>query len=551
MNTHTFSQQVELKRRSLEILHEARVEALPSAHDLLVELTAAIDLLQTACQKLAQQDQRLTQVRQAIKTERQRYQALLQERRQVEEALRQEQHELELERKLLHTVLDIIPAAVWVVDIQGRYLAQSAMSKTIWAEEGLNDDTPQTYKGWRPGTGQPIAPQEWSRVRALTTGETTINEEIDIEAFDGCKKTILSSAVPLRDEQEIIVGAVVLNMDITERKQAEEALRHSDARNRALLNAIPDMMFQISRDGVYLDYKPAKAIDLFVPASEFIGQKIFDVLPAELAHQMMGHIEQALQTGEMQLYEYQLPLNGKMRQREARISASGEHEVLVIVRDITERKAREALLAEERSRIARDLHDGLAQNLYFLGLKLDYIRKQIRLAPETAVDELKTLKKTVQTNIDHVRRTIFALRPIELESLGFGPALRKYAGEFGEQTGLEVLVRLEGDESALPAEMEPILFRLVQEGLTNIAKHAQANRARLELLIQPGHSVCLKLADNGLGFNPPIPLENGHKIGLHQMRERVAQLAGQFNLESSPGQGVTLRIEIPLPGGQP
>jgi PAS domain S-box-containing protein len=553
MSNDSFIQRVEAIRHRLETAQEQTGQSPVSFQTLLADLATAIELLQTAAEKLCSQNEALTAARQATQVECQRYQELLQERRRVEEALRMEHHLLELERKHLRSVLDIIPAALWVVDAQGQILTQSAMSKTIWAGDPLPDDHLGEYKGWWAITDQPLAPEDWSRIRALTKGETSINEEINIEAFDGTRKTILSSAVPIRDEQESIAGAVVLNMDITERKQAEEALRLSDARNRALLNAIPDMMFRISRAGVYLDYKPAKAPDLSVPATEFLGKKIADVLPAELAQQMMQQIERALQSGETQICEYQLPINGKIRQREARIIASGENEVLVIVRDITERKAREALLKEERARIARELHDSLAQNLYFLGLKLDYIRKQVTTAPANVIiGELSTLKKTVQANIDDVRRTIFSLRPVELEALGFGPALKKYIREFEEQVGLEVSLKVKGEAAALPPTIEPVLFRLVQEGLTNIAKHAQARSAWLELAIQPGRTVCLTIKDDGVGFDPHVqPTMNSHKIGLRQMGERVTELEGQFKVESAPGQGVRLRLEIPLPGSMP
>ena len=139
------------------------------------------------------------------------------------------------------------------------------------------------------------------------------------------------------------------------------------------------------------------------------------------------------------MFEYQLPVNRTTRDYEARIVVCNENEVTAIVRDITERKAREAIIEEERARIARDLHDGLAQNLYFVGLKLDYLYKKIKGAydPEDVNSELCALKKTVQANIDDVRRTIFSLRPVELGKLGFGPAVRKYISEFGEQTRLD------------------------------------------------------------------------------------------------------------------
>jgi two-component system sensor histidine kinase DegS len=161
--------------------------------------------------------------------------------------------------------------------------------------------------------------------------------------------------------------------------------------------------------------------------------------------------------------------------------------------------------------------------------------------------ELCALKQTVQANIDDVRRTIFSLRPVELDKLGFGPAVRKYTEGFGEQAKLDVVLSIEGDENALPNALEPIFFRLVQEGLNNVAKHANANQAWIELAISPNQTGHLKIRDNGTGFNTEtLSLANSTRMGLRQMRERVIMLDGHFEVESTPMQGTTLYAEIPF-----
>lgn len=219
----------------------------------------------------------------------------------------------------------------------------------------------------------------------------------------------------------------------------------------------------------------------------------------------------------------------------------------VILRDISQHKAREAALEEERARIARDLHDGLAQSLYFIGLKLDYIRKQVDGAPNVAVQELKALKRTIQTNIRDVRRTIFALRPVDLEGLGFGPALVKYAQDFGEQAGLDADLTLEGELEWLSPTLELALFQLVREGLNNIAKHANARHAWVELTVTPERLARLSIGDDGIGFDPAtLSHQNGQKMGLQQMRERVDLLRGCLDVQSVPDGGTLLRAEIPL-----
>jgi signal transduction histidine kinase len=219
----------------------------------------------------------------------------------------------------------------------------------------------------------------------------------------------------------------------------------------------------------------------------------------------------------------------------------------VILRDITQRKAHKDVVKEERARIARDLHDGLAQSLYFLGLKLDYIRKRVPHDPQVAVRELRALRETVQSNIKDVRRTIFALRPVDLEELGFVPAVRQYVRGFGEQAGLDVSLNVQGDERLLPGTLEPVFFRLVQEGLNNIAKHANARHAWIEINLCPGKLGKLEIRDDGDGFDASASSSAyGSHIGLRQMRERVAAMGGRLNIGSELGKGTVLSAEIPL-----
>jgi len=202
-----------------------------------------------------------------------------------------------------------------------------------------------------------------------------------------------------------------------------------------------------------------------------------------------------------------------------------------------------AVLAEDRARIARDLHDGVAQTLYFVALKTDVLRQQLA-NNETAVTELRDMGQKVRQVIRDVRRTIFALRPLDWPPGGFIPALRQFIGGFTEQTGWQTAVTL--DESIpLPPRLEPVIFRLVQESLNNIAKHAEASQVWITLARENGR-IHLTIRDDGKGFTPPAA--NGSGLGMHQMADRVTAVGGQFHLESQPGQGTTITAEIPVGG---
>lgn len=146
-----------------------------------------------------------------------------------------------------------------------------------------------------------------------------------------------------------IIGRVCSFRDITERHRSQQALRKSEATNQALLNAIPDLMIRMSRDGTYLNFMPAKNFHRGLPCSQMEGKNIYELMPQEIAQQRMHYVEQALRTGETQYYEFQLAWDDDhVSIEEARIVVSGDDQVLVIVRDITERKQmEEALRASE------------------------------------------------------------------------------------------------------------------------------------------------------------------------------------------------------------
>ncbi|GAB4370230.1 MAG: hypothetical protein Kow00121_10760 [Elainellaceae cyanobacterium] len=194
-------------------------------------------------------------------------------RKQAEEALAQEKTISDLERKRLQSVLDILPVGVFIANTKGQIIDVNQAAQAIWGEGAPLSTTVadyQQYKGWWSGTNSRLSSHEWTLARTLQEGRTILNDEIDIETFDGQRKTILNSAVPIRDETGAIVNAIVVNVDITERKQAEAWLRRSAHRletlqqiDRAILQLTsPEEITQVAllRLGQVVAYQQATVV---------------------------------------------------------------------------------------------------------------------------------------------------------------------------------------------------------------------------------------------------------------------------------------------------
>ncbi len=215
--------------------------------------------------------------------------------------------------------------------------------------------------------------------------------------------------------------------------------------------------------------------------------------------------------------------------------------------DLSERVSRDAMRRvveaqeQERTRLARELHDETGQALTSILLGLKTLEDAV--ATEEARGSAETLRELVVGTLQDVRRLAVELRPAALDDFGLVPAVERLAESFRESTSIEVAVEARVGDERLRGEVETTLYRIIQEALTNVVKHADARRVSIALIRKDG-SVSAVVEDDGRGFE--VDDTRPGALGLVGMRERAALLDGRISIESAPGRGTTLAVEVPV-----
>ena len=239
-------------------------------------------------------------------------------------------------------------------------------------------------------------------------------------------------------------------------------------------------------------------------------------------------------------------------EEEVTLLASLADQVGVLVTSTRLRQlAEQAAVVDERQRLARDLHDSVTQSLFSMTLTAEAARILLERNPARVSAQLDRLRELAKGALAEMRSLIYQLRPRTADQAGLVPALRQHIAERQEQDGLKVALRVEG-KRRLPPEHEEALFRIVQEGLNNVVKHAQTDRVEVTLRLTD-ETANLLIEDYGTGFDPLATLETGppsirsgaSRFGLASMRERAEMLGGSCTIESQPGAGTLVKVELP------
>jgi PAS domain S-box-containing protein len=367
------------------------------------------------------------------------------------------------------------------------------------------------------------------------------------------------TASPIKDRSGEIIGAIETLQDITERKVAEQALQESERSYRELFEVAPDAIWVHDLKGNIL--KASKATEKLTGFSaEELARGNVKTLFSEEDLRLAKEVRRKLVKGEAVAQPYEQHLIRKdgteatLMLTTSPIFSNGQLIAFQnIARDITEEKRMRENLRyylheiagaqeEERKRIARELHDSTAQTLIALLHRLENLMSDKAEVPVREAKALRGIYERIRDVLREVRRFSRDLRPSILDDLGLLPALEWATGELKKENGVEATFKVVGSERRFSPEAELLIFRIVQEALRNIAKHAQASTAEVKVEFEK-QKIRVTISDDGIGFQLPEnfgDLVHLGKLGLAGMQERVQLLGGNLKLKSKVGKGTTV-----------
>ena len=318
-----------------------------------------------------------------------------------------------------------------------------------------------------------------------------------------------------------------------------------EARHRALLDAIPDLMFRLSRAGEYLELA-GDITRLAHSPDEVVGRNLVDILPEPVSTALMGAITTALESGALATTDYRLrTVDGSLKDFEARVVPCGRDEVVAIVRDVTDLRqamrdlteSRARIVAagdQERRRVERNLHDGAQQRLVTVALHLHLVRRRLETDPTEVPALIEAAQAELTVALEEIRELVQGLHPRVLSERGLAAALEALA----ERAVLPVEI-VELPDERLPAAVEAAAYYVVSEALANAAKHSHASSVSVRVAAG-WEKTAVEVIDDGVGG---ADVEGGS--GLRGLSDRVAALGGVLAVSSEPEQGTALRVELP------
>jgi len=460
---------------------------------------------------------------------------------------------------LLRLFIKHTPAAIAMFDTDMRYLQVSDRFLTDYEIEGQDLIGKSHYEVF------PDLPERWREAhRRILAGAVERCEEDSYIASDGSTGWLQWESLPWRNVDGEIGGLILFTQVITARKRAEEALRASEERFAKIFYLSPFRMGILRiRDGIVLEVNDTWIRETGFSRADVINESIFK-FASLMKNSVVEKIRQLLKTPKsVQNLEVRF-FSKTGREVIANTSAvmfdlDGEPCYLWVANDITERKhAEEALRAlsarirstreEEGTRIAREIHDELGGILTGLKWDLEKIDNSLKTCRDEDLPEIRkrisSMTMLIETTINTVRRIASELRPGVLDDLGLVAAIEWQVEQFQLRSGLKCHLTNNASEVELSRERATAVFRILQEILTNVLRHARAGNLYVKLK-RSKQSFELEVKDDGVGITENQRM-NSQSLGLLGMKERALLVGGEVRITGKEGAGTTVVVRVPL-----
>jgi PAS domain S-box-containing protein len=413
---------------------------------------------------------------------------------------------------------------------------------------------------------QLYVPESWERlqraVRETMRNGTPYKLDLEILRPDGTRRWISDRGEALSDASGRITALRGTAQDITERKQAEEALRESEERFRTMFRNAGVGMVIVSPAGRFLAANNAFCDYLGYTEEELLQKTVQSITLTEDWPELLRKLTETLEHGTtLQRIEKRcLHKSGRVLTTESSASwirgTSDEPLYLIgTALDVTERRHAEEALAgvssrlieaheEERTWIARELHDDISQQIAMLAVDLEDLKRKLPPSAGMVSQGLADVGHQVSSLGSDVQALSHRLHSSKLEYLGIAAAAAGFCKELSEKQGVEINFHSEGLPKNLSQDISLCLFRVLQEALQNAVKHSGSQHLEVSLLVAL-NAIQLIVRDSGIGFDFNEAMK-GRGVGLSSMRERLKLVGGKFSIESQPQQGTTIHARVPL-----